>query len=73
MNNVIDAALNEEYKLTSSFKGNLAGLTGPQEDNALYPRAGGELRIWSKITADEEDIFSFTSHTHTDTTAHIGR
>lgn len=42
--------------LTSSLKGNLAGLTGSQYDNAFDPGAGRKLGIWSQVTVDQTDL-----------------
>lgn len=43
--------------LTSSLKGNLAGLTGSQYDNAFDPGAGRKLGIRSHVTVDQEETW----------------
>lgn len=43
--------------LTSSLKGNLAGLTGSQYDNAFNPGAGRKLGIRSHVTVDQEETW----------------
>lgn len=40
--------------LTSSLEGNLAGLTGSQNEDTLNPRAGGKLGVWSEVTVDQD-------------------
>ncbi len=43
--------------LTSSLKGNLAWLTGSQDDNAFDPGACGKLGVWSQVTVNQAETW----------------